>query len=78
VDVHNYNAVYGQLVHKCEHPTEDISKKWPGAAPPLSATNCASIAGCHAMWTKEFADTPPGTCSAETAAHGVCEGVVSE
>lgn len=43
VDRHNYKRVYNELVHKCENPAPDITKKWPGAAPPISKTNCESI-----------------------------------
>ena len=48
------------------------TKKWPGAAPPLSKTNCASIGKCKAMWEREFGH-PDGKCAPEAASHGVCE-----
>ena len=43
VDRYNYRQVYNELVYKCENPAPDITKKWPGAAPPISKTNCDSI-----------------------------------
>ena len=72
VDAHNYDMVYGELQRKCAVPSEDISKKWPGAAPPLSQTNCKFISKCHAMWEREFKGARLDTCSAEKAEHGVC------
>ena len=72
VDRYNYQKVYGELVSKCENPAPDITKKWPGAAPPLSKTNCDSIAKCYGMWEREFSQHPPGKCSPEAASHGVC------
>ena len=48
VDRYNYRRVYGELVHKCENPAPAITKNWPGAAPPISKTNCNSIAKVRA------------------------------
>ena len=54
-------------------PTDgDVATGGPGAAPPLSKTNCASIGKCKAMWEREFGH-PDGKCAPEAASHGVCE-----
>ena len=71
VDRHNYQKVYNELQNKCRNPGEDISKKWPGAAPTLSKRVCGSIDKCHGIWVREFANAP-GFCSVEAATHGVC------
>ena len=72
VDRHNYHRVFSEMTRKCENPAEDITKKWPGAAPPISLTNCASIGKCYEIWRKEFTK-PAGQCSSEASAHGICE-----
>ena len=42
------------LQRKCANPGEDISKKWPGAAPPISKSVCAALPKCYDLWDQHF------------------------
>lgn len=33
---------------------EDISMKWPGAAPPVAHQMCAALPKCYALWDKHY------------------------
>jgi len=42
------------IQQKCNNPGEDISKKWPGAAPPISKGACAAMDKCLELWDANF------------------------
>lgn len=44
------------LQKKCKAPGEDISKKWPGAAPPISPSVCAVLPACFELWNQHVKD----------------------
>ena len=42
------------ILKKCRNPGEDISKKWPGAAPPISKGACKALDACYDLWHENF------------------------
>ncbi len=45
-----HDQFFKDLMIKCNKPGEDISLKWPGAAPPISKGVCAALPMCLELW----------------------------
>jgi hypothetical protein len=54
VDFKVHEQFYKDIRKKCANPGEDISIKWPGAAPPISEGVCKSMKKCFKLWDKNF------------------------
>merc|ERR1719240_870613 len=54
LDFKVHEQFYEDIMKKCENPGEDISKKWPGAAPPIAKGVCKSMDACLNLWEENF------------------------
>lgn len=49
-----HRQFHKDLQRKCANPGEDISLKWPGAAPPISPGACAALNDCLKLWEQHY------------------------
>ena len=54
LDFKVHEQFFADIRRKCENPGEDISKKWPGAAPPISGGVCKAMPACLKLWEQNF------------------------
>ena len=69
IDAWNFEEVRDELTRRCGSHQEDISKKWPGAAPPLSGRVCKHVRRCAKIWGMLW-DTPLTFVDAAAERHG--------
>ncbi len=50
-----HQQFYKDLMKKCDNPGKDISKTWPGAAPPISKGACDALPACLKIWQQHKA-----------------------
>jgi len=76
VDETNYPQVYVDLVEKCEN-RKDITKEYPGAAPPATQELCQELPKCLATWQRTFGEQRAPTehgCSSAAIDAAECGG----
>jgi len=54
LDFKVHQHFYDDVMNKCNGPREDISKRWPGAAPPISDGVCNAMKACFPLWEENF------------------------